>query len=126
MFCCVYYTFAMLVCGFNHIVICFAMLQFSLWLVLLIWQLAPIQDGGYHVPFAHKGLAEGLQMDSYASNLYPNLSIQSCAPQRALAAPDKRLGEPPPPPRFYPSPSKATLLRVSFRGKVLLRLHHHN
>lgn len=71
-------------------------------MVLLIWQLAPIQDGGYHVPFAHKGLAAGLQMDSYTSSLYPNLSVQSCAPHRALATPDKRLGEPTRPPCFYP------------------------
>ena len=64
-------------------------------MVLLKWQLTSIQDGGYHVPFAHKGLAEGLQMDSYASELYEHLSIQSCGPHRALATPDKRLGETP-------------------------------
>ena len=83
--------------------------------MLLIWQLTPIQDGGYHVPFAHKGLAEGLQMDSYASTLYPHLSIQSCGPHRALATPDKRLGEPPPPPPAppsFPSPSKASSLKA--------------
>lgn len=59
-----------------------------------MWHL--IQDGGYHVPFAHKGLASGLQMDSYTSSLYDRLSIQSCGPQPASArTPDQRLGEPP-------------------------------
>lgn len=38
--------------------------------------LAP-QDGGYHVPFAHPGLASGLDMQSYRSELCnENLSIQ--------------------------------------------------
>ena len=54
-----------------------------------------IQDGGYHVPFAHKGLANGLQMDSYKSTLYERLSIQSCGPQRAAGSQDMRLGESP-------------------------------
>jgi len=35
-----------------------------------------LQDGGYHVPFAHKGLAEGLDMRSYASSLHERISIQ--------------------------------------------------
>ncbi|KAL3162879.1 hypothetical protein ABBQ32_009329 [Trebouxia sp. C0010 RCD-2024] len=50
-------------------------------------------DGGYHVPFAHKELASGLQMDSYTSSLYERLSVQSCGPQRAsVQTPDQRLG----------------------------------
>lgn len=52
-----------------------------------------VQDGGYHVPFAHKGLASGLQLDSYTSNLYEHLSIQSCAPQQSPATADQRLGK---------------------------------
>lgn len=36
-----------------------------------------MQDGGYHVPFAHKGLAAGLDMRSYRSVLYERASIQS-------------------------------------------------
>ena len=36
-----------------------------------------LQDGGYHVPFAHKGLAAGLDMQSYQSALYERISIQS-------------------------------------------------
>lgn len=36
-----------------------------------------VQDGGYHVPFAHKGLAAGLDMKSYQSTLYERTSIQS-------------------------------------------------
>ncbi len=51
-----------------------------------------VQDGGYHVPFAHRGLASGLQLDSYTSNLYDKLSIQSCAPQHQSASSDQRLG----------------------------------
>lgn len=26
-------------------------------------------DGGYHVPYAHKGLASGLQLDSYSTKV---------------------------------------------------------
>lgn len=52
-----------------------------------------VQDGGYHVPFAHKGLASGLQLDSYTSSLYERLSIQSCAPQQSSATADQRLGK---------------------------------
>ncbi|GFP91783.1 choline monooxygenase chloroplastic [Phtheirospermum japonicum] len=36
-------------------------------------------DGGYHVPYAHKGLASGLQLDSYSTKIYEKVSIQSCA-----------------------------------------------
>ncbi|KAL0302403.1 UNVERIFIED_CONTAM: Choline monooxygenase, chloroplastic [Sesamum angustifolium] len=35
-------------------------------------------DGGYHVPYAHRGLASGLQLDSYSTKMYENVSIQSC------------------------------------------------
>jgi hypothetical protein len=52
-----------------------------------------MQDGGYHVPFAHKGLASGLHLDSYTSSLYERTSIQSCAPQQASAEADQRLGK---------------------------------
>lgn len=27
-------------------------------------------DGGYHVPFAHKGLASGLKLDSYSTMVF--------------------------------------------------------
>jgi len=40
-------------------------------------RLFDVQDGGYHVPFAHKGLAAGLDMKSYQSTLYERTSIQS-------------------------------------------------
>ncbi|XP_057786327.1 choline monooxygenase, chloroplastic [Salvia miltiorrhiza] len=36
-------------------------------------------DGGYHVPYAHKGLASGLQLDSYSTRMYEKVSVQSCA-----------------------------------------------
>ncbi|KAJ8765492.1 hypothetical protein K2173_014614 [Erythroxylum novogranatense] len=35
-------------------------------------------DGGYHVPYAHKDLASGLNFDSYSTALYEKVSIQSC------------------------------------------------
>ncbi|KAK6139794.1 hypothetical protein DH2020_026470 [Rehmannia glutinosa] len=35
-------------------------------------------DGGYHVPYAHKDLASGLQLDSYSTKMYEKVSIQSC------------------------------------------------
>ncbi|KAK7291851.1 hypothetical protein RIF29_07334 [Crotalaria pallida] len=35
-------------------------------------------DGGYHVPYAHKGLASGLKLDSYAITMFERVSIQSC------------------------------------------------
>ncbi|KAB2033274.1 hypothetical protein ES319_D04G006900v1 [Gossypium barbadense] len=34
-------------------------------------------DGGYHVPFAHKGLASGLSLDSYTTSIFEKVSIQS-------------------------------------------------
>ncbi len=60
---------------------------------LLNKQMWCMQDGGYHVPFAHEGLASGLHLDSYTSSLYERASIQSCAPQPASAEADQRLGK---------------------------------
>ncbi len=45
------------------------------------------------MPFAHKGLASGLHLDSYTSSLYERASIQSCAPHQASAEADQRLGK---------------------------------
>lgn len=41
-----------------------------------------LQDGGYHVPFAHPGLAAAVDMNSYRSELFENLSIQTVQPSR--------------------------------------------
>ncbi|PHT42586.1 Choline monooxygenase, chloroplastic [Capsicum baccatum] len=35
-------------------------------------------DGGYHVPYAHKGLASGLTLDSYSTTILEKVSIQRC------------------------------------------------
>ncbi|KAL5699626.1 choline monooxygenase [Ranunculus cassubicifolius] len=35
-------------------------------------------DGGYHVPYAHTGLASGLKLDSYSTTIYEKVSIQTC------------------------------------------------
>ncbi|KAL6331892.1 hypothetical protein AAG906_020240 [Vitis piasezkii] len=35
-------------------------------------------DGGYHVPYAHKGLASGLKLESYSTTMFERVSIQSC------------------------------------------------
>ncbi|KAL2553917.1 Choline monooxygenase [Forsythia ovata] len=35
-------------------------------------------DGGYHVPYAHKGLASGLNLESYSTKMFEKVSIQSC------------------------------------------------
>ncbi|XP_074582107.1 choline monooxygenase, chloroplastic [Curcuma longa] len=35
-------------------------------------------DGGYHVPYAHGGLASGLNLDSYSTLIYEKVSIQRC------------------------------------------------
>ncbi|GAA0155275.1 oxygenase [Lithospermum erythrorhizon] len=35
-------------------------------------------DGGYHVPYAHKGLASGLALDSYSTTIFEKVSIQRC------------------------------------------------
>ena len=51
-----------------------------------------MQDGGYHVPFAHKSLASGLDLESYTCKLYECASIQTCTPKQQPADPDKRLG----------------------------------
>ncbi len=39
-----------------------------------------LQDGGYHVQFAHKALAQQLDLSHYTSTLYDVLSIQTCTP----------------------------------------------
>ncbi|KNA05499.1 hypothetical protein SOVF_189800, partial [Spinacia oleracea] len=36
-------------------------------------------DGGYHVPYAHKNLASGLNLDSYSTEMFEKVSIQRCA-----------------------------------------------
>ncbi|CAK9327912.1 unnamed protein product [Citrullus colocynthis] len=35
-------------------------------------------DGGYHVPYAHKGLASNLKLESYSTEIFETVSIQSC------------------------------------------------
>ncbi|MQL94484.1 hypothetical protein Taro_027144 [Colocasia esculenta] len=35
-------------------------------------------DGGYHVPYAHGGLASGLKLDSYSVEVFERVSIQKC------------------------------------------------
>ncbi|XP_010046909.2 choline monooxygenase, chloroplastic [Eucalyptus grandis] len=35
-------------------------------------------DGGYHVPYAHKGLASGLKLDSYSTTIHEKVSLQIC------------------------------------------------
>nr|XP_010927268.1 choline monooxygenase, chloroplastic [Elaeis guineensis] len=35
-------------------------------------------DGGYHVPYAHGGLASGLKLDSYSTLIFEKVSIQRC------------------------------------------------
>ncbi|XXG58118.1 hypothetical protein AAC387_Pa04g0508 [Persea americana] len=35
-------------------------------------------DGGYHVPYAHGGLASGLNLESYSTDIFEKVSIQSC------------------------------------------------
>ncbi|KAL0739187.1 hypothetical protein Bca4012_015397 [Brassica carinata] len=35
-------------------------------------------DGGYHVPYAHKGLMSGLDLETYSSTLFERVSIQEC------------------------------------------------
>lgn len=54
-------------------------------------QASSLQDGGYHVEVAHPGLAAGLHLLGYRSELYERVSIQSCPPKAAAAQP--RLGE---------------------------------
>ena len=47
-----------------------------------------MQDGGYHVPFAHPGLASALDMEGYWSELYETVSLQ-CSPLASQPAPDE-------------------------------------
>ncbi|XP_052181877.1 choline monooxygenase, chloroplastic-like [Diospyros lotus] len=35
-------------------------------------------DGGYHVPYAHKGLASGLELESYSTTIFERVSVQQC------------------------------------------------
>ncbi|XP_028052848.1 choline monooxygenase, chloroplastic [Camellia sinensis] len=35
-------------------------------------------DGGYHVPYAHKGLSSGLNLESYSTTTFEKVSIQQC------------------------------------------------
>ncbi|KAI3893909.1 hypothetical protein MKW92_022366 [Papaver armeniacum] len=35
-------------------------------------------DGGYHVPYAHTGLASGLKLDAYTTTIFDKVSIQAC------------------------------------------------
>ena len=49
-----------------------------------------MQDGGYHVPFAHKSLAAGLDLAGYESTMHERVSIQRVAPARDGVA-DARL-----------------------------------
>jgi choline monooxygenase len=46
-------------------------------------------DGGYHVAYAHEGLAEGLAFDGYRTELFDRSAIQVCESSGA----DERLGE---------------------------------
>ncbi|CAI9105231.1 OLC1v1004108C4 [Oldenlandia corymbosa var. corymbosa] len=50
-------------------------------------------DGGYHVPYAHKGLASGLELESYSSTVHEKVSIQRCGGDSIKSEPDfDRLG----------------------------------
>lgn len=46
-------------------------------------------DGGYHVAYAHEGLAQGLEMDRFETHIYDRTSIQICE----TTGGDKRLGD---------------------------------
>ncbi|KAG7545672.1 Aromatic-ring-hydroxylating dioxygenase alpha subunit C-terminal domain [Arabidopsis suecica] len=35
-------------------------------------------DGGYHVPYAHKGLMSGLDLETYSTTIFEKVSIQEC------------------------------------------------
>ncbi|GAB2267400.1 hypothetical protein Dimus_002384 [Dionaea muscipula] len=35
-------------------------------------------DGGYHVPYAHRGLASGLELNTYTTDIFEKVSIQRC------------------------------------------------
>ncbi|PHS02863.1 MAG: hypothetical protein COA78_20190 [Blastopirellula sp.] len=45
-------------------------------------------DGGYHVAYAHEGLAAGLEFDGYETHVYENCSIQMCETNNS----DERVG----------------------------------
>ncbi|PKU75985.1 Choline monooxygenase, chloroplastic [Dendrobium catenatum] len=49
-------------------------------------------DGGYHVVYAHGGLASGLKLDSYTTRIYEKVSIQSCESAPAESNDLDRLG----------------------------------
>lgn len=46
-------------------------------------------DGGYHVKYAHEGLASGLEMDKFETHIFDRTSIQICDTKGN----DERLGE---------------------------------
>ena len=46
-------------------------------------------DGGYHVAYAHEGLAQGLEMDRFETHIHDRTSIQICE----TTGGDKRLGD---------------------------------
>ena len=46
-------------------------------------------DGGYHVAYAHEGLAEGLEFQGYKTDIYDRSAVQICDTQGT----DSRLGE---------------------------------
>ncbi len=46
-------------------------------------------DGGYHVKYAHQGLAEGLDMEQFATHIHDRTSIQICD----ATGGDQRLGQ---------------------------------
>ncbi len=47
--------------------------------------LGTAQDGGLHVSIAHPGLAAGLDLSSYSSEVHGRVSIQSCRPRAGEA-----------------------------------------
>ncbi|KAG9456165.1 hypothetical protein H6P81_000673 [Aristolochia fimbriata] len=49
-------------------------------------------DGGYHVPYAHGGLASALNLDSYSITNFDKVSIQSCESTPAVGGGFHRLG----------------------------------
>jgi choline monooxygenase len=46
-------------------------------------------DGGYHVKYAHEGLADGLEMQDFETHIFDRSSIQICR----TTGEDRRLGE---------------------------------
>ena len=50
-------------------------------------------DGGYHVPYAHEALAEGIDMSTYSTDLFPRVSVQSVSGgEEEEGSEDDRLG----------------------------------